>query len=37
MRECGPAIELCNAGEYVCQKGFLIFQIQEGYGLLLMS
>ncbi len=30
MTECGPAIQLCKAKEYVCQWGFLIFQIIKG-------
>lgn len=29
MAECGPAIQLCKAGEDVFQKLFLIFQISE--------
>lgn len=30
MTECGPAIQLCKAGEFVCQQVFLIFQILGG-------
>ena len=30
MTESGPAIQLCKAREYVCQQGFLVFQIIEG-------
>ncbi len=30
MNECGAAIQLCKAKEYVCQRGFLIFQIVAG-------
>ena len=33
MSECGPAIQLCKAGEYVCQPEFLVFQIIEGLWL----
>jgi hypothetical protein len=29
MTGCGPAIQLCKTGEYVCQWLFLIFQISE--------
>ena len=38
MNECGPAIQLCKAREYVCQP--VIFDLpnySEVYGLLLMS
>ena len=27
MTKCGPAIQLCKAGESVCKWVFLIFQI----------
>ena len=29
MNECGPATQLCKAKKYVCEWGFLIFQIIE--------
>ncbi len=29
MTECGPAIQLCEAGKYVCQQGYLVFQILD--------
>jgi hypothetical protein len=29
MNECGRATQLCKAKEYVCEWGFLIFQIIE--------
>lgn len=30
MTECGRAIQLCKAGEYVCECEILICEIMEG-------
>ncbi len=35
MKGCRPAIQLCKAKEYVCQRVNLIFQIPGGFVALL--
>jgi hypothetical protein len=37
MKQCGLAIQLCKAKEFVCQLGFSAFQRLEDYGLVLMN